>query len=62
LQQGQKVSRDDEEDDYYKLAKEKPDPEDRLSLDVNVSNPSNAINTMDDEDDEVDFSNEYERS
>jgi CIC family chloride channel protein len=62
LYEGQKVSRDDEEDDYYKLAKEKPDPEDRLSLDVNVSNPSNAINTMDDEDDEVDFSNEYERS
>ncbi len=46
LYEGQKVSREDEETDYYKLANKKPDPEDRLGHDENIANPSNYKNLL----------------
>ncbi len=49
LYEGQKVSRDDEDEDYYKLAEEKPDPEHRLTLDGLDGNPSDPKNTMDED-------------
>ncbi|MHA1906156.1 MAG: chloride channel protein [Candidatus Thorarchaeota archaeon] len=59
LYEGQKVSRDDEDEDYYKLAKQKPDPEDVLALDGTVSNPSGSKNTLvEDEDAETEEASE----
>ena len=61
LYEGQKVSRDDEDEDYYKLAEEKPDPEHRLTLDGLDGNPSDPKNTMD-EDLDVDSDDTSESS